>query len=135
MSTHQTLSTPVVKVNGDQKEIVPNTLGYNAGHVPTNVRAADAGNGATAPVFSRNAEEGIGKVKFEMFPVAELDSFIAILARNVGTNVIEFAENFADGTTVTRSFLQMALVTDPEVTPTSDGTTPLEFAGAPMVQG
>jgi hypothetical protein len=131
--SYQTLSTPIVKINGDQYAIVPNSLKYQAGRAMTTVRAADAGNGATESVHSRNVEEAFSKVSFDMFVTTELDSLIATISENVGRNTVEFAENLADGTSTTRSFTSVSLTNDPELNPTADGVATLEFAGNTMV--
>lgn len=128
----RTLTTPQVIVNNEVLAIVPNSLVYDGGEGEINVRSASGGGQNVESVHSANAEDRIGKVKFDLYLTSDLDSKIALWKDQIGTNSISFGERFANGDTVTRSFDRMSLMNSVERNASADGVVSVEFEGDPM---
>lgn len=129
---NKTLSVPTVIVNDETIAIVPNSFTYDGGEGEVTVRAASAGGGNTTSVHSQNAETQIGKLKFDVFLVPGLDSYIAVWKENVGANRIQVIQRAPGGDSVTLSFDNMSLMNAVERTASADGVTSLEFEGDRM---
>ncbi len=126
------LSVPQVNINNVNYRIVPNSLRYDGGEGEINVRAASGGGNNAESVHTSNAESKIGRVVFDVYLDADLDSAIAEWKQDIGLNSISFSERFQDGTAVTRSFDRMSLMNRVERNASADGVTSLEFEGDPM---
>ena len=125
---NKTLSIPGVSVNNLPIGIVPNSLKYTLGKGVTNVRAASTGGGGSTSVHSEDAEEQVGKIKWEMFPTPEELALIRLWKDNTGANVIAATQSGI--TPLSGTF--MSMVNDPEVEATADGKFPVEFEGDPL---
>lgn len=127
-----TLSVPSVIVNNQTIAIVPNSFTYNGGEGEINVRAASGGGNTIESVHSVNAENKIGKCKFDVYLTPDVDSLIRSWKNQVGQNNIQFVQRLSGGGNMTRSMSRMSLTNDVERAASSDGVVSLEFAGDPM---
>ncbi len=132
MASNTVLSTPSIIVNNDVWAIVPNSFKYAGGEPEISVRSASAGGGTSSSVHAINAETQIGKCSFDMYLTSDLDSKIAVLKENVGSNAVAAVQKFSDGTSVVLSFNNMSVTNIVEREASADGVTSIEMEGDAM---
>lgn len=126
------LSVPTVIVNNETITIVPNSFMYDGGEGEIKVRSASAGGGNSSSVHSQDAETQIGKCKFDVFLVPELDKKIAEWKESIGANSVQAIQRNETGEAVTLSWDNMSLINPVEREASADGVTSLEFEGDRM---
>lgn len=125
----RTLSNPTVEVNDSVIAILPNSLSFKSGKGDTNIRPQSSGGDAITLVRTENAETKMSMVKFKL--------------ANTRTNidlVADWMDEVIDGVTIrlsdgplTKSFRQMFIISDPEVSLGADGELECEFNGLPSL--
>ena len=130
--SYQAFSTPQIIINNETIAIVPNSLTYDGGEGEITVRAASTGGGSAVSVHTFNAESMISKVKFEIYVTADADKKIAKWKSNIGSNVIQFSDQLANGEVLARSFSGMSVTNAVERGPAADGKISIEWSGDQM---
>jgi len=121
------ISVPGFHVNNVPIGIVPNSAKIVPGDGKMNVRAASVGDSSVEIVYTEDAESKIGQCKFEMYPTDDNISLVREWKRNKGSNYISYSQKDAKPASMSSA----ALVNDPEVELTADGTMSLEWMGSP----
>ncbi len=124
----KSLVNPTITLNNIAFNYLPNTSKFTEGKGEQTVRTQVSGGNIEA-IFSDDAETKIGKVMFELANTAkniELARTWKSLENN--NNII-----ISDESGFTRTFNNMALVNDYEISLSKDGNLPLEFMGDPAV--
>ena len=122
------LSVQTILVNDIPTYIVPNSIEYDTGFGEINVRSASIGGSGSTSVHTENAENKIGRVKFEMYVTegarAAIRGWKLLVAGNRVSGVQKGGSPFVlNGASMTNN---------PTFNPTADGTVEVEFMGDPM---
>ena len=128
MSNTRTLANPAVEINNRTTPIKPNSLTYKTGKGDRTVRAQSSGGNSVQMVVSDNAETKKSMVKITLLT----NKTNAEVYAEYQDSTSGVAIRLSDGTFV-KSFRNMILITDPEVTTGADGEFELEFEGPPAV--
>ena len=123
------LNNVAILVNNDIIAYEANTLSYKDGFGEFNVRNAVVGGGQTEQVFSEDLATKFGMVKFSLPSTEDSAKLVRQWKNNRNNNVIELMS--ATGGNFTRIFTQGAIVGDPEVNLSTDGTVEIEFSSNP----
>lgn len=120
------LANPTVIIDDETIEIKPNSLSYKDGRGDAKVRTQAAGDGVTT-VVTVDAETKISMVKFTMLLTSNSDISTNQWASKRETTGCTI--EFFDG--IRKSFVRMALMTDPEKMTGAEGEVEVEFQGPP----
>lgn len=118
------LVDPVIKINNETVAIVPNTFKFKGGFGESKLLPQSSGNGQVDTVFAENMEDKKSAVKFEMRVTSENIEYVKTLKQNKKNNAITAQED-----TTNLTFLNMALVNDPETTCSPEGKIEFHFEG------
>jgi hypothetical protein len=122
------LSVQTILVNDIPTYIVPNSIEYDPGFGETNVRSASIGGPGSTSVHTENAENKIGRVKFEMYVTEDSRINIRGWKLLIGANRVTGAQ--VGGSPFVLNGASMT--NNPTFNPTADGTVEVEFMGDPM---
>lgn len=122
------LANPQVLINNNPIAIVANSLTFKEGLGEQNVTIQSAGGNHIETVYSEDVSTRMSMVKFDLASTEQNIELIRNwkLARNENAIVVT-------GTEFTRTFTNMALITDYEVGLGNDSVISLEFHGDPAV--
>lgn len=122
------LANPTILVNNNAIAIVPNSCTYTEGLGEQKVEPQSAGGNRVETVYSEDISSRMSTFKFE---VANTEYHIELLREwklNRNANAIS-----ATGNTFTRTFTNMALTSNYEVSLGADTNITVEFMGDPAV--
>ncbi len=122
------LSVPGIVVNDVPVGIVPNSYVSNRGKGTITVRAESAGGGSSKSVHTENAEDKIGKMKWDMYNTDENKAFFVEWKSQIGSNAITASQEGMKP----ESGQSMSLVNDPDWEGSPDGVVSFEFEGDPL---
>lgn len=120
------LADATVMVNDVVMAIVANTLKFTEGFGEQNVKAASVGGGKTEQVYSRDVENALSKVMFDLHTTPENIASARQWKSNGNQNVVGIAGSTTEGD-LTRTFTQAAFTSDPEIEIGNDGVINVEF--------
>lgn len=127
MATKKGLALPTIEVNDRVISYKPNSLTYKGGLGDLVVRHQTAGEGVGEEVLTEDAETKIGMVKFTLLAETgntDLANEWMRASRDLaGVTIRLSAEGF------TRSFRNMRVTTEPEISLGSEGEFEIEFMG------
>lgn len=126
--SNNALSVPGIVVNDVPIGIVPNSYTSVRGKGTITVRAESAGGGAAKSVHTENAEDKVGKMKFDVYNTDENKALFVKLKAGIGSNTITASQ---DGMKP-ESGQNMSLVNDPDWEGSPDGVVTFEFEGDPL---
>ena len=128
MSSSIIISNPQIIINNVTYFVIPNSSKYRTGHGTANMRATTAGGGIIKTAYAQNLEEAVGYFTCEMssedINIDVINTFRALLNKNA----ITFFQTIQE-VEFHRTMQNAALVNDPEITMSSEGTFTLEFKG------
>ena len=124
----QTLSNPVVNVNGADVGIVPNSVSYKRGTGDRKIKSQATG-GVSQPIVTIDAETKISVVKFKMHNTEANFTLVEEWSALNGVTV-----TLTEGVLFSAVFNGMIIINDPEFTLGVDGEVEVEFNGAPEGQ-
>lgn len=119
------ISAPSIIVNNEPVAIVPNSFEYDEGLGEQMVRAASTGGGAVEQVYSEDVESNFSEFKFEIYPDARSIELARKWKSNRNQNVVQIAGKAPDGTSLTRTFQNAAILANYKVALGSDKTIEL----------
>ena len=117
-----------VTVNNEPIGIVPNSLKYKRGKGETNVRSASTGGGGIEIVTTRNAEDNVGMISFDMYVTSINESLFNDWKSSPEGNVVQIQQLGQQTLTMNQS----SVANDPQFEATADGIFTVEFKGAPF---
>jgi hypothetical protein len=120
------LANPVLEINNEVIDYVPNTLKFKEGFGETNVRAAAIGGGQVRSIYTEDIETKFGEVMVELYPTPQNIEIIRQWKTNGNQNVIS-VYGTAGGANLQRVFPQASLTENYEVHLGADTTIPLTF--------
>jgi hypothetical protein len=115
-------------VNNDTWPIVPNSLKYVGGKGEKNVRPQSSGGGNVDAVVTENAETKLSQVMFEMTNTKGNIERYEEAQESLGGLTVEFADALSG---LTKSFANMSVTNDSEITLSQDGNIVVEMKGSP----
>lgn len=115
-------------INNEPIGIVPNSFKYKRGKGEINVRSASTGGGGIDIVTTRNAEDNVGMMSFDMYVTPVTENLFNDWKSRIESNVVQ-AQQLGQNTLTMN---QASLSNDPEFEPTADGKVTIEFKGAPF---
>lgn len=127
MAGFSAISTPTIQVNNETISIVPNSFKYKNGRGERKVRTSSAGGSATDVVFTEDAETKKSMVSFELINTPTNIALAEDWQDLLNANAITASDNNQN---FTKSFANMAVINDPEVSLSQDGTLTIEFEGS-----
>lgn len=119
-------------VNNEIVPIVPNSLVFTEGQGEQDIKAASLGGGGVEQIFSNNIESNFSMVRVELYATVSSVADTKVWKSNSNQNVLQIFGRTPEGT-ITRTFTQAALLTDPEKALGTDTTIPLEFKSNPAI--
>lgn len=126
------LSDASLIVNNEVWAIVPNSLVFTEGQGEQSIKAASLGGGSVEQIFSHNIETNFSMVKAELYATKDAIEDTKLVKSNLNNNVVQIVGSTPEGS-ITRTFTQAALLTDPEKALGTDTTIPLEFKANPAI--
>lgn len=130
MSTQ--LADATFTVNNDVWAVVPNSISFTEGQGEQQIKAASVGGGATEQVFVHDIESNFSTIKVELYSTVDSIEDTKVVKSNLNQNVIQITGRTPEGS-ITRTFTQAALLTDPEKALGTDTTIALEFKSNPAI--
>ena len=130
MAGFSAISTPTIQVSNETISIIPNSFKYKGGLGERNVRTQSAGGSSVDVVMTENAETKKSMVSFELINTAGNISLMEDWHAALNANSITASDNNQN---FTKSFANMTMINDPEVTLSQDGNLTVEFEGSPAV--
>lgn len=127
MAGFSAISTPTIQVNNETISIVPNSFKYKNGRGERNIRTSSAGGSAADVIFTENAETKKSMVTFELPNTPGNISLVEDWQDLLNANAITASDNNQN---FTKSFANMAVINDPEVSLSQDGNISIEFEGS-----
>lgn len=122
------LSVNTILVNDIPVAVVPNSIEYDPGFGEINVRSASVGGQASQSVHTENAENKIGRVKFEMFVTEDARANVRLWKQLIAANRISGVQSGGSPFVLNGA----SMTNNPTFNPTADGTVEVEFKGDPM---
>ena len=125
--SERTLSNPTVEVNDDIIAIVPNSVTYKPGVGDKDVKAQSSGGDAISVVVTENAETKLSSVKFKLYNTSGNLQLVKDW-NALFSNTIKLSEG-----SITESFRDCVITTEPERMIGADGELEIEWKGAPSL--
>lgn len=119
------ISKPILLIDNEQFEYVPNTLTAKLGSGDRSVLPQVAGNGVVTLAVGQDATTEKSMVGFDLYTTQANKDLLNTFRDKIGIIGIQIVG--PDGTDV---FEEMTLITDPEINYGNDGSISLEFEGA-----
>lgn len=127
------ISDPSIVVNNEPIGIVPNSVKFKEGLGEQKMRAASTGGGNTIPVYSEDVTTNFGMIKFSMYNDIDSIENARKWKKNKNSNVVTLTGKDPSGKTITRTFLNAAIMNDYEADLSAEGVLELEFTSSPAV--
>lgn len=129
MAAVRGLATPVLEINDQVIQYLPNTITWKGGAGDINVRHQSAGGGAGSTVITEDAESRVSMLKFSVANTAENNDLIEDWLQ-ASRNLNGVSARLSDSG-FTRAFRGMRITSDPERNIGTEGAIELEFMGDP----
>ena len=120
------ISDATLIVNDEVIGTIANSVKYNDGFGEATQIGMSTGGGKVEPVYSRDLSTAIGKVVAEIPTTVANAELIRTWKANENRNVVQIVTETAEGS-LTRTFTQAALTSDPEVSIGSEASITIEF--------
>lgn len=127
MASRKGISVPILLVDGEQIEYLPESLDSKFGIGDRNTRSQVAGDGVFTTVVTVDGESKLSMVKFKLATTSEHISFLIGLEERLGDIPIQISDSATGRSDV---FPDMTLKTDPNVPYGSNAEIEFEFDGA-----
>jgi len=125
----QALSVPSVLVDDIPYAIKPNSFEYDPGYGEVNVTSASLGGSKSISVHTENAENKIGRVKFEMQVTEAARAAIALWKQGIGIHRVVGVQKGAAPIVLNGA----SMTNNPTLSATADGVVEVEFMGDQMI--
>jgi len=128
MATNAVMSDPIITIDNDSIEIIPNSLSFDLGLGDISVRALATGSGISSTVHAVNAETKKGSVEFSMANTLAGIEFVKkwVEASKTNGSTIDFEHSSKH-----INYNNMFLISSPKFTVSMDGTIEIKFEGSP----
>lgn len=126
--SNNALSVPGIVVNDIPIGIVPGSYSSVRGKGSITVRNQSTGGGSAKSIHTENAEDKIGKMKFDVYNTDENKDYFVSWKSQIGANTITASQPGMKP----ESGQNMSLVNDPDWEGSPDGVVTFEFEGDPL---
>lgn len=126
--SNRALSVPGIIVNDVPIGIVPGSYTSVRGKGSITVRNQSTGGGSAKSIHTENAEDKIGKMKFDVYNTDENKTYFKDWKANIGGNTVIASQTGIKP----ESGQNMSVVNDPEWEGSPDGVVTIEFEGDPL---
>lgn len=121
------LTDALVHVNNIQQAIVPGSLSYTPGFGERKILAQSEGGGRVSQVFATNQASAFSKVRFALYVNPDNETAVRGWQNLRNRNTIQVVASDDAGNKITRSFSQAAVMNDPVIPFSVDGTIEVEW--------